>query len=166
MANHRSKISSWVAFVYKNTNRIYHGGSGASLWLPEAVLYAGPAVSYTIREVWGEEPYGNTSCLSWTHLRGNRYHKQHMVGITHSSPLAVSMGIRGRKDLLEWNRSSPSLQTGGEKFSYCVNIRHMVTSPLLGHPVRSSKTSFRLTISEKQRHNIQNWQMTNTNNIK
>lgn len=148
MANHRSKISSWVTFVYKNTNRIYHEGSGASLsrWLPKAVLYAGPAVSYTIRGVWREEPCGNTSCLSWTHLRGNRYHKQHMVGITHSSPLALSMGIRGRKDLLEWNRSSPSLLTGGEKFADCVNIRHTVTSLLSGHPVRSRKTNFRSVI--------------------
>lgn len=99
MANHRSRISSWVAFVYKNTNRIYHEGSEAALshGSLKLVLSAGPAVSYTIRKVWREEPCGNTSCLSWTHLRGNRYHKQHMVGLTLSSSLALSMGIRGKR---------------------------------------------------------------------
>lgn len=49
MANHSSIISSWVAFVYKNTNRICHESSrvARSPSLPAPVpLSAGPAVSW------------------------------------------------------------------------------------------------------------------------
>lgn len=104
MANHRSKISTWVPFVYKNTNRICHEGSEAALSPASSklVLSADPAVSNTIRNVWRGESRGNTSCLSCTHLRGNRYHKQHMVDIKLIYPLALSLGARWKKSSAIW----------------------------------------------------------------